>query len=231
MKKIFGITVVAYMVFTMVGCSATPSDTTSSSAQLSSSEPSSLEDSASAAPSFPQADEALVHDILVTFGAEETDDGTLIPQPTSLYYTESLDADNLSPKDVFSWYMGYVQNQGLTQEEKEAYYKNPIGDGMGWFFPARYYEPVTMSYFGVNEEFLHDELYYNEEHDGYTTDGGGGVGHRPEITAVSWTQSEDILTIELLFPEMHRENTEMQLTVKLLSEDLHTFISYLPSAN
>ena len=179
-----------------------------------------------------EIDQEFLKDVVINFGAVEkeleTGENVLMPQNVSLYYKDSLNENFLEPGDIFNWYIGYMLREDLTYEEKEEKYNNPLGEEIGWFFPAEYYEPTTMEFFDVTQEFLQrDETYYNKEHNGYTVHGGGGKGATPTITINEWIKNEDIVDINLnLFVENY-EDRDMILTIKINDEGYY-YVSYLP---
>lgn len=225
MKKL---AVVILALAALAGCGGGPSG---QAELLSGSESLKREEPAAKPSEENRVDDGFIREAVLNFGAEEreNEDGekVLRPMPVSLFYCDRLDRETLTTKEIFSWYLGYALREELTEEERFEKYQNPIGEEMGWFFPAEYYEPAVMSYFDVTQEFLHDDYYYNREYDGYTVDGGGGVGHRPEITVKGWEQEGALIQISLDFPEMHRQHTGMILTVRLMDGG-HQFVSYLP---
>ena len=175
-----------------------------------------------------EIDQAFVEGVVLNFGAEKTttqDGGIIInPQVVSLFYLDTMTEHDLTPGDIFSWYFGYSFNEGLSDEQRKAKYKSPLGEDKGWFFPAEYYEPVCLTYFNVTTDFLRsDPTYYYADYHGYTIDGGGGIGLRAQIVIEDFTHRGDLVKINIAIPE---ENRTMILTVRL-TDKAYQFISYL----
>lgn len=237
MKKLATSLLVALTILSLVACNRT--DTPSSLSQAESNLEDMLSSSSQASNSSQNSgttavDEALVRGAILNFGAveEPNDEGKAVTRPSvvSLFYLEEFTKETLTPGDIFSWYFSYSMRESLTTEERAEKYKNPLGEDMGWFFPADLYESAAMTYFDVTTEFLRsDSTYYNAEHKGYTVDTGPGVGNRPDITLKDYDVADNLVKINLNFADSHREHQDMTLTIRL-TDEAYQYVSYLPQA-
>ena len=161
------------------------------------------------APEPSQSEEALVREIVMTYGAEESTpkDGSvrLVAKMVSLLNmgTSWSHPEELSTADYWGWFLSTTFDEDY--EYKLEHYTHPeLGEGNGWFFPQELFEERVQRYFGVSTERLRDSDYYDPELGGYWAGGGGGVGERPEIT-YTYVRDGDALTIDL---ELHYEYSQ-----------------------
>lgn len=161
------------------------------------------------APEPSQSEEALVREIVMTYGAEESTpkDGSvrLVAKMVSLLNmgTSWSHPEELSTADYWGWFLSTTFDEDY--EYKLEHYTHPeLGEGNGWFFPQELFEERVQRYFGVSTERLRDSDYYDPALSGYWAGGGGGVGERPEIT-YTYVRDGDALTIDL---ELHYEYSQ-----------------------
>ncbi|MCI9528918.1 MAG: hypothetical protein HFF16_04380 [Angelakisella sp.] len=161
------------------------------------------------APEPSQSEEALVREIIMTYGAEESTpkDGSvrLVAKMVSLLNmgTSWSHPEELSTADYWGWFLSTTFDEDY--EYKLEHYTHPeLGEGSGWFFPQELFEERVQRYFGVSTERLRDSDYYDPALSGYWAGGGGGVGERPEIT-YTYVRDGDALTIDL---ELHYEYSQ-----------------------
>ncbi len=161
------------------------------------------------APEPAQTEEALVREIVMTYGAEEsTPKGgsvRLVTKMVSLLYMGSSwsHPEELSTADYWGWFLSTTFDE--DQEYKLEHYTHPeLGEGSGWFFPQELFEERVQRYFKVSTESLRDSSYYDPKLGGYWVGGGGGVGERPEVT-YTYAREGDTLTIDL---ELHYEYSQ-----------------------
>ncbi len=161
------------------------------------------------APEPAQTEEALVREIVMTYGAEESTlkDGSvrLVTKMVSLLYmgTSWSHPEELSTADYWGWFLSTTFDE--DQEYKLEHYTHPeLGEGSGWFFPQELFEERVQRYFKVSTERLRDSGYYDPKLGGYWVGGGGGVGERPEVT-YTYAREGDTLTIDL---ELHYEYSQ-----------------------
>ena len=229
MKKLLPILLATIIITSLTACgerNLNPSDNSNSVEPSPESTPESNVESPLA------IDQVFIESVVLNFGAEkQTDDSgneVIRPRNISLFHRESIPQGNISAGDIYNWYFSYTQSLELTLEEKQAKYKNPLGEDFGWFFPAEEYEAICMKYFDVTQEFLRsDSTYYNSEHNGYTVQGGGGIGAPVAITITNFTQVDDQVMINLNLTTQDFPTKDTVLTIKLL-EDGYNYISYVP---
>ena len=176
--------------------------------------------------SIPQADVALVREIVFTYGAEEDTynrPGTIITKKSSLFYRD----DGWSGENALdvSTYLSWVLWLPATEEEQalidagERYTEGRIIGGFDsrYVGPGEMVEEKIMSHFEVTLEHLHsDPEYYDGSIHGYFYPAGGGMGERP-IVSFTFRQDGDILTIPvtLTSPSGSEPETTHTLTVRL----------------
>ncbi len=165
--------------------------------------------SSASEPSQEETDDALVREIVMTYGAEESTpkDGRtrLVTKMVSLLYMDTSwsHPEELSTGDYWGWFLSTTFDE--EDEYKLEHYTHPkLGEGSGWFFPQDLFEERVQRYFGVTTQHLRDSSYYDPELGGYWLGGGGGVGERPEVT-YTYTREGDRLTIDL---ELHYEYSQ-----------------------
>lgn len=154
--------------------------------------------------SWPQADNALVREIIKTYGArEETLPGdtepSLVVEDAGLFtYRSNWDrVEELAPVNYFSWFLTTTFDEDETY--KAEHYTHPLGDNYGWFFPRELFEERVQRHFRVSSRHLRlqDEYpCYDPELDGYTFGLGVGIGERYTLT-YSYTQEGGFLTIDV----------------------------------
>lgn len=168
-------------------------------------------------PVAPVADDALVREILVWYGAKEADrDGetVLIPESVSLYhYCNSWsDPEELPAFQYYVWFFSTIFRE--DPEQREQRYGHPLGDGHGWFFPQEIYEERIRQHFDVSLDHLRgDGRIYDPELEGYWL-GGGGRGLDP-LLSYTYTQEGERLTIDLSIAYPGEEPFPARLSVRL----------------
>lgn len=190
------------------------------------SEPSSIEvrPGGSEGSGIPRADDDLVKEIVLTYGAEEVRDADgsprLVPTGISMYYRYEPEhswegAEALTPADYFGWFFSSTIPEDY--DYKLEAYRHPRGEEYGWFFPQDVYEERVRRYFDISVDFLRsDPTYYHAEEQGYSLDAGGGKGELPTLT-YEYTQDGDTLTVAVtstysFSPSLSNRHT---LTVRL----------------
>lgn len=149
----------------------------------------------------PTSLDALVKEIVLTYGAEEeTLDGQtrLVPTDISLFISDTdwSSGEELSPGHYFSWFFSTTMKEDY--EYKQETYKHPRGEDYGWFFPQDIYEGRIQTYFEVSTEHLRsDPDYYQAEYQGYCVGGGGGKGEGPTLT-YEYSQEGELLTVRVV---------------------------------
>lgn len=172
--------------------------------------------------SIPQADVALVREIVFTYGAQEDSyqPGVVIPKNRGFFNrSESWSGENgLAPSDYLNWEYGLP----ATEEERAAidagqqYAEGRSIGGFGCFYigPGEMVEKKIMSHFEVTAEHLRgDTECYDGSIPGYFLPSGGGKGETPTIS-FTWEQDGDILTVPVILTYADHENTHT-LTVRL----------------
>lgn len=174
---------------------------------------------------YPQADDALVREMIFAYGAyEDTLNGpaVLTVRKKSLFHRmESWGAGDLTPGDYLYW----ADTLPMTEEEQKAadqgqhHAQDHKGESpFGYrFLPAAWVEETVLSRFDTTVEVLRgDPEYYDGSIPGYFLSAGGGIG---EISTLSYSfsQEEDILTIPvtLTFVNSTRPYSTHTLTVRL----------------
>ena len=174
--------------------------------------------------SIPQADVALIREIVFTYGAYEDPNqpGTIIPKNRGLFVgSVSWSGENgLEPSSYLNWEYGLP----TTEEEQAAidagqqYAEGRVIGGFDSFFvgPGALVEGKIISHFEVTAEHLHsDPELYDGSIPGYFLPAGGGKGATPTIS-FTYQQDGDILTIPVIltggFPDPEETYT---LTVRL----------------
>lgn len=206
-KRVFALTLALCLAFALAGCkeAAKPSDqppTQPSSIEIRPSQrPEPAPEETAPAPDAPADLDALVKEIVLTYGAEEeTLDGQtrLIPTDISLFISDTdwNSGEELSPGHYFSWFFSTTMKEDY--EYKQETYKHPKGEDYGWFFPQDIYEGRIQTYFEVSTEHLRsDPDYYRAEYRGYCVGGGGGKGEAPTLT-YQYTRDGELLTVRVV---------------------------------
>lgn len=176
--------------------------------------------------SIPQADVALIREIVFTYGAHEDfhRPGVIIPKNRGLFVgSVSWSGENgLEPSFYLNWEYGVP----TTEEEQTAidagqqYAEGRHIGGFDSFFvgPGALVEGKIISHFEVTAEHLRgDTELYDGSIPGYFLPAGGGKGATPTIS-FTYQQDGDILTIPVIltFPEGYPDpDTTHTLTVRL----------------
>ena len=145
--------------------------------------PSSLPEEEASSREEPEDQEAVIHQILLEYGAVEPDnppkEGWLQAEKgMSLYYYEEPwnQEAPMSPH----WYYAWRVFQ-MWQEPEETWQEYSLPDLPGWFYPAEEYEELVTEHFPVTAQFLRDSDLYRADLGGYNLPGGGGIGATPWI--------------------------------------------------
>ena len=173
----------------------------------------------------PQADDALVREMIFAYGAyEDTLNGpaVLTVRKKSLFHRmESWGAGDLTPGDYLYW----ADTLPMTEEEQKIadqgqhHAQDHKGESpFGYrFLPAAWVEETVLSRFDTTVDVLRgDPEYYDSSIPGYFLSAGGGIGERSTLS-YSFSQEEDILTIPvtLTFVNSTQPYRTHTLTVRL----------------
>lgn len=178
--------------------------------------------------SIPQADVALVREIVFAYGAVEDtynyDQPTIVMKKKSLFIRdESWSGENGLALD---WYLYWEDSLPSTDEEWAAieagqqYAEEHQGEspfGYGYLGPGEMVEQKILEHFEVTLDYLHsDPEYYDDSIPGYFYPAGGGMGERP-IVSFTFQQDGEILTIPvtLTSPSGYEPEQTHTLTVRL----------------
>jgi hypothetical protein len=204
-SSVFALALALGLILSLGGCeekarpsSQTPTEPSSIEVRGGEPESSIPEETASG---IPQADDALVREIVLVYGAEEnTYNGPVRLVPTAISFYNRTEpeyswegGESLSPGSYFSWFFSTTMKEDY--EYKLEAYKNPRTEDGGWFYPQEVYEERVQRYFQVSTEHLRsDPIYYHEEDQAYYLEGGGGKGETPQLS-YTYSQEGDILTV------------------------------------
>lgn len=148
-------------------------------------------------------DEGYYYDMILNFGGEiqenEQGEDIIIPSVLSFYYIEDLEVSKLKADDFYSWYWSMMQKENITIDARNLKYKNPHGEGKGFFFPQDEYEQKVKTYFDVTTEYLRSGEAYDPEYKGYWLEGHVGIGERPEIRLYRAVTNGDKIDLHLSF--------------------------------
>ena len=204
---------------------AAPQEDTATDApagQQSAGEPESTEQQPDPADAPYQADDKLVREAVLNFGASSAN-GVLQTSVVSLYYHDRWTIDDADGTDFFSWYTGIV-SQLYSDEEREELF---LAEDGSWAYPAEIYEADVRRYFDATTEQMRDnpDLYHADTNTYYAL-AGPGVGERPYIKIQSFEQEGELVNIRL-YLESETEYCWMMLTIRL-TDDGYRYVSYLP---
>lgn len=152
----------------------------------------------------PQAGEALVKEIVLTYGAgEDTLNGppAIVVKKKSLFLREEgwSGGEGLAPADYLYWVdsLPLTEEEWNTVEEGQHYAQDHKGESpFGYrFFPPELVEGKVLSRFDVTPEHLRsDPENYDSGIPAYFLPAGGGMG-APITVSYTWSQEGDTLTI------------------------------------
>lgn len=176
---------------------------------------------------IPQADVALVREIVFTYGAKEdtvNHPGAIILKNKSLFLREeSWSGENgLTPFYYLLWEdsLPVTDEEWAVIEEGQRYAEGRQGEspfGYGYLGPGEMVEEKILSHFEVTLEHLRgDPEYYDGSIPGYFLPAGGGMGERPAVS-FTFRQDGDILTIPVTLTY-----TSTYTSDGLQPEELHT---------
>lgn len=172
----------------------------------------------------------LLEEIILKLGAEfpidSEDSNQYNVSFSGMYISPGWTAEELTPEDIAWWYFDYA-NHIYTVSEKYRLFANPLGENIGWFYPADLYEAAANVYFGISAEELREGEYYSAEYGGYFSPYTGGRGLLPTITLEDYDQQYDLLTLNVSVSQLEAPDRKMTLTVRL-TEDGYQYLSYLP---
>ena len=179
---------------------------------------------------YPQADDALVREIIKTYGAEETTgpDGVtrLVPTIPSLFSRTGSWTDpwDLTIEEFYYWFLSTTFEEDFAY--KKEHYTHPATGGWGWFYPQDLFEERVMTYFQLGKTQLRQEGdVYRSEMGGYWVEGfAPGIGEKPEIT-YTYRQRERVLDIDLT-STCSSGTTHGELRVRLLRDGGWRYISW-----
>ena len=172
----------------------------------------------------------LLEEIILKLGAEfpidSEDSNQYNVSFSGMYISSGWTAEELTPEDIAWWYFDYA-NHIYTVSEKYRLFANPLGENIGWFYPADLYEAAANVYFGISAEELREGEYYSAEYGGYFSPHVDGRGWLPTITLEDYDQQYDLLTLNVSVSQLEAPDRKMALTVRL-TEDGYQYLSYLP---
>ena len=172
----------------------------------------------------------LLEEIILKLGAEfpidSEDSNQYNVSFSGMYISSGWTAEELTPEDIAWWYFDYA-NHIYTVSEKYRLFANPLGENIGWFYPADLYEAAAKAYFGLSAEELRAGEDYNAEYGGYFSPRPVGRGYTPLITLEDYDQQYDLLTLNVSVSQLEAPDRKMALTVRL-TEDGYQYLSYLP---
>lgn len=172
----------------------------------------------------------LLEEIILKLGAEfpidSEDSNQYNVSFSGMYISSGWAAEELTPEDIAWWYFDYA-NHIYTVSEKYRLFANPLGENIGWFYPADLYEAAANVYFGISAEELREGEYYSAEYGGYFSPHVDGRGWLPTITLEDYDQQYDLLTLNVSVSQLEAPDRKMTLTVRL-TEDGYQYLSYLP---
>lgn len=172
----------------------------------------------------------LLEEIILKLGAEfpidSEDSNQYNVSFSGMYISSGWTAEELTPEDIAWWYFDYA-NHIYTVSEKYRLFANPLGENIGWFYPADLYEAAANVYFGISAEELREGEYYSAEYGGYFSPHVDGRGWLPTITLEGYDQQYDLLTLNVSVSQPNTSDRKMALTVRL-TEDGYQYLSYLP---
>lgn len=172
----------------------------------------------------------LLEEIILKLGAEfpidSEDSNQYNVSFSGMYISSGWTAEELTPEDIAWWYFDYA-NHIYTVSEKYRLFANPLGENIGWFYPADLYEAAAKAYFGLSAEELRAGENYNAEYGGYFSPHPVGRGYTPLITLEDYDQQYDLLTLNVSVSQLEAPDRKMALTVRL-TEDGYQYLSYLP---
>jgi hypothetical protein len=195
------------LVLTLGACGGSGGESLPASGSVSSTPESSSQESAPA--EVPQADDELVGEIVMRYGALPTQEGAepgtypIIIAGSFFYLNESWDSpEEISAAQYFSWY--YTGDWGEDWETQQELYPSPIpgatADGSdSVLYPQDVYEGRIQEYFEVSSDHLRsDSAYYRADYQGYSANQwSAGKGLAPLLNVVEYTQEGDLLTIQV----------------------------------
>ncbi len=207
LRRILALGAVFAMILTMAACGGSGGESQAASASPDSG--SSAPESTPAEAEVPQADDELVGEIVMRYGALPTQEGAdpgtypIILAGSLFYLTESWESpEEISADRYFSWY--YTGDWGEDWETQQELYPSPIpgasADGSdSVLYPQDLYEGRIQQYFEVSADHLRsDPVYYHADYQGYSANQWTmGKGIAPLLNMVEYTQEGDILTIQV----------------------------------
>lgn len=223
-KRVFALVLALCLGLSLAGCGEKARPSSQPPTQPSSIEvrPSPSEEPASGGvgEAEPADLDALVREIVLTYGAEEdtlNGPARLVPTDISLFISDTgwEGGENLSPGEYFAWFFSTTMKEDY--EYKQEIYKHPKGEDYGWFFPQDIYEGRIRDYFEVSVDHLRsDPAYYQAEYQGYCLGGGGGRGESPTLT-YEYSREGELLTIAVdrVYPSGAFPDARHTLTVRL----------------
>lgn len=160
---------------------------------------------------WPQADDAMVREIIKMYGAEERmlpgdKEPSLVVKDAGLFqYRSNWDSvRELSPLNYFCWFLTTTYDE--DPEYKKEHYTHPLGEDYGLFVPRDLFEERVQRYFRASARHLRsqgDYPCYDPELDGYTFGLAVGIGETATIE-YSYTQESGWLTIDITMKAENR---------------------------
>ena len=175
-------------------------------------------------PDVPQADEELVQEAVLNFGATQSN-GALQTKVLSLYYHDRWTIDEADGNDFFSW---FSSAELYTDEQKEQLFSSDLPEACGYAYPADLYEADVLRFFdATTEQMRSNPSLYHADSNTYYALSGPGVGERPWITLQSFQQEGELVNIDLFLDGETEPDRQMVLTIRL-TDDGYRYVSYLP---
>lgn len=240
MKRLFPVLLALLLALSACG-GKTPAPEASSpapEAPASAPETSAPETSAPATPApeppdeqhFPQADDALVREIIKTYGAREEvgPDGVsrLVAVEASLldHFGNWDSVEELTPLDLYSWFLTTTYQEDPDQR-RERYSHPDLEEMDGIFYPQDLFEERVQRYFRASSLQLRSGAPYDPQRQGYWFPLSLGIGE--SAIEYSYTQDNGILTIDLSLDYSPRYSPYTgRLTVILFEEDRWEYLCW-----
>ena len=179
---------------------------------------------------YPQADDALVREIVKTYGAREEvgPDGVsrLVAVEASLldHFSNWDSVKELTPMAFYSWFLTTTYQEDLDQR-RERYSHPDLEEMDGIFFPQDLFEERVQRYFRASSLQLRSDAPYDPQRQGYWFPLSLGIGE--SAIEYSYTQDNGILTIDLSLDYSPRSSPYTgRLTVILFEEDRWEYLCW-----
>lgn len=179
---------------------------------------------------FPQADDALVREIIKTYGAREEvgPDGVsrLVAVEASLldHFSNWDSVEELTTMAFYSWFLTTTYQEDPDQR-RERYSHPDLEEMDGIFYPQDLFEERVQRYFRASSRQLRSGAPYDPQRQGYWLPISLGIGE--SAIEYSYTQDNGILTIDLSLDYSPRYSPYTgRLTVILFEEDQWEYLCW-----